>query len=116
MLMASSSAGLWSERTRWGAAVSSPLVTMLLTITLCNVGVLPAASPAYDTVNQVNHEPRCLFVFYCPRPILFLDVGSPRAGFAADDTGFEPCCLVFHSLASRQVFRSVLWENENCLA
>lgn len=54
VLMASSSAGLWSERTRWGAAVSSPLVTMLLTITLCNVGVLPAASPAYDTVNQVR--------------------------------------------------------------
>ncbi|CAN0418656.1 unnamed protein product, partial [Ectocarpus sp. 12 AP-2014] len=53
VLMASSSAGLWSERTRWGAAVSSPLVTMLLTITLCNVGVIPAASPAYDTVNQV---------------------------------------------------------------
>eukprot|EP00752_Nemacystus_decipiens_P009465 g8463.t1 len=53
ILMASSSAGLWSERTRWGAAVSSPLVTMLLTITLCNVGVLPASSPAYDTVNQI---------------------------------------------------------------
>ncbi|CBN76833.1 conserved unknown protein [Ectocarpus siliculosus] len=53
VLIASSSAGLWSERTRWGAAVSSPLVTMLLTITLCNVGVIPAASPAYDTVNQV---------------------------------------------------------------
>ncbi|CAM9772691.1 unnamed protein product, partial [Ectocarpus sp. 13 AM-2016] len=53
VLMASSSAGLWSERTRWGAAVSSPLVTMLLTITLCNVGVIPATSPAYDTVNQV---------------------------------------------------------------
>ncbi|CAN0341262.1 unnamed protein product [Laminaria digitata] len=51
--MASSSAGLWSERTKWGAAVSSPLVTMLLTITLCNVGVLPAASLAYDTVNKV---------------------------------------------------------------
>ncbi len=54
VLMASSSAGLWSERTRWGAAVSSPLVTMLLTITLCNVGVIPASSPAYDTVNQVR--------------------------------------------------------------
>lgn len=54
--MASSSAGLWSERTRWGAAVSSPLVTMLLTITLCNVGVIPASSPAYDTVNQVRRE------------------------------------------------------------
>eukprot|EP00904_Undaria_pinnatifida_P012565 jgi/Undpi1/8439/HiC_scaffold_25.g10907.m1 len=37
----------------WGAAVSSPLVTMLLTITLCNVGFLPAASPVYDTVNKV---------------------------------------------------------------
>lgn len=58
MLMASSSAGLWSERTRWGAAVSSPLVTMLLTISLCNVGVLPPASPAYDTVNQVKGEDR----------------------------------------------------------
>ena len=53
VLLASSSAGLWSERTKWGAAVSSPLVTMLLTITLCNVGVLPAASPVYNTINQV---------------------------------------------------------------
>lgn len=52
--MASTSAGLWSERTKWGAALSSPLVTMLLTITLCNVGVLPATSPVYTTVNQVG--------------------------------------------------------------
>lgn len=53
VLMASSAAGLWSERTQWGAAVSSPLVTMLLTITLCNVGLLPASSPVYTTINQV---------------------------------------------------------------
>lgn len=54
VLMASSAAGLWSERTQWGAAVSSPLVTMLLTITLCNVGLLPASSPVYTTINQVG--------------------------------------------------------------
>lgn len=72
VLLASSSAGLWSERTNWGAAVSSPLVTMLLTITLCNVGVLPAASPVYNTINQVCSGMcicGCMCMLACRRPV-----------------------------------------------
>jgi Protein of unknown function (DUF819) len=53
VLMGAASAGLWSERTNWGAALSSPLVTMLITISLCNLGILPAASPVYNTVNKI---------------------------------------------------------------
>ncbi|KAG5177678.1 hypothetical protein JKP88DRAFT_270683 [Tribonema minus] len=51
-LMWASSFGLWSENTKWGAALSSPLVTMLITITACNIGVLPTASPVYTCVNK----------------------------------------------------------------
>ncbi|CAN0353590.1 unnamed protein product, partial [Discosporangium mesarthrocarpum] len=53
VLMFASSLGLWSERTQWGAALSSPLVTMLLTLSLCNLGLMPPASPVYDVVNKV---------------------------------------------------------------
>jgi Protein of unknown function (DUF819) len=53
VLMGAASAGLWSEKTNWGAALSSPLVTMLITISLCNLGILPAASPVYNTVNKM---------------------------------------------------------------
>ncbi len=42
--------GLWSERYAWGAAVSGAVVTMLTTVILSNVGVLPPASPVYDLV------------------------------------------------------------------
>lgn len=105
MLMASSSAGLWSERTRWGAAVSSPLVTMLLTITLCNVGVLPPASPAYDTVNQVKADPTAVHASFFFRVLPFktpccFRMPGPRARvFAADAVGVDsPVCFPFASV------------------
>ena len=50
LLSLSSTAGLAAESTRIGAALSSPLVTMFITLFLCNTNLLPAASPVYDVV------------------------------------------------------------------
>lgn len=50
ILVAAAFLGLWSERYAWGAAVSGAVVTMLTTVILSNVGVLPPASPVYDLV------------------------------------------------------------------
>ena len=50
ILAAAAFVGLWSERYAWGAAVSGAVVTMLTTVILSNVGVLPSASPVYDFV------------------------------------------------------------------
>ena len=50
-LLAASSAGLWAERTRVGAALSAPIVTMGLSLALANIGALPPASSAYRAIN-----------------------------------------------------------------
>lgn len=50
MLSLASTAGLAAEKTRIGAALSSPLVTMFLTLFFCNTNLLPVASPVYDVV------------------------------------------------------------------
>jgi hypothetical protein len=38
---------------RAGSALSSPLLTMAAGLLACNLGLLPAVSPAYDTVNRL---------------------------------------------------------------
>lgn len=50
ILVAAAFVGFWSERYAWGAALSGAVVTMLTTVVLSNVGVLPSASPVYDLV------------------------------------------------------------------
>ena len=50
ILVAAAFVGLWSERYAWGAALSGAVVTMLTTVVLSNVGVLPSAAPVYDLV------------------------------------------------------------------
>lgn len=50
ILVAAAFVGLWSERYAWGAALSGAVVTMLITVVLSNVGVLPSAAPVYDLV------------------------------------------------------------------
>ena len=47
-----STLGLASEWTRIGRSLSSPLVTMLGAMILCNIGVLPLASSQYQTVTK----------------------------------------------------------------
>uniref|UniRef100_A0A7S3XZE0 Membrane protein YjcL n=2 Tax=Heterosigma akashiwo TaxID=2829 RepID=A0A7S3XZE0_HETAK len=51
-LMGSATFGLWSERTKLGATLSSPLVTMAVTILMCNLGLLPSHNAAYDVINK----------------------------------------------------------------
>ena len=53
LLAATSSAGIVLENTKIGAMLSSPLVTMGLSLILCNIGVLPSSSPVYSTVMKV---------------------------------------------------------------
>ena len=50
ILVAAAFVGLWSERYAWGAALSGAVVTMLTTVVLSNVGILPSAAPVYDLV------------------------------------------------------------------
>lgn len=45
MLLLASTAGVAAERTRLGAALSSPLITMGVALIACNIGLLPAAAP-----------------------------------------------------------------------
>ncbi|GAQ88782.1 hypothetical protein KFL_004590040 [Klebsormidium nitens] len=51
-LLAAGAAGLWSEKTTLGQALSGPLVSTLIGLALSNLGVLPAAAPAYAVVNK----------------------------------------------------------------
>ena len=50
ILVTAAFVGLWSERYAWGAALSGAVVTMLTTVVLSNVGILPSAAPVYDLV------------------------------------------------------------------
>lgn len=50
ILLAAAFVGLWSERHAWGAKLSGAIVTMLTTVLLSNVGILPFAAPIYDLV------------------------------------------------------------------
>lgn len=50
VLLAAAAAGLWAEGTRPGARLSGAVVTLLCSFGLANLGVIPAASPVYDTV------------------------------------------------------------------
>ena len=49
VLLAASSLGMAMERrTRWGKALSANLVTMLASLVLANVGVIPFSSPVCE--------------------------------------------------------------------
>ena len=49
-LATSSSVGILLEKTKVGAALSANLITMAITLILCNVGVMPISSNVYNTV------------------------------------------------------------------
>ena len=42
--------GFWSQKTRIGARLSAAVVTMLITFTLSNLGVIPTTSPVYSQI------------------------------------------------------------------
>lgn len=50
MLLGVAAVGLWAERTRLGGRLSAMVVALLSTMLLSNLGVIPAAAPAYDAV------------------------------------------------------------------
>jgi hypothetical protein len=53
VLSIASSLGIYLEKTKIGAMLSSPLVTMGITLALCNLGILPSTSPVYSIVHKV---------------------------------------------------------------
>lgn len=52
VLLAASAGGIRAEKTAFGAALSSPLVTMFGTLLLVNAGVLPSSAPIYSSINS----------------------------------------------------------------
>ena len=65
LLATSSSLGIVLEKTKIGAMLSANLVTMGLSLFMCNVGILPASSTVYSTITK----------FFVPLavPLLLLD-------------------------------------------
>lgn len=53
VLLGAAAGGLVANRTRVGAALSPPIVTTLATLALANLGLLPAAHPAYVLATKV---------------------------------------------------------------
>lgn len=53
VLFGAAAAGLVANRTSVGKALSPPIVTTLITLTLANVGLLPAAHPSYLVASKV---------------------------------------------------------------
>eukprot|EP00960_Hanusia_phi_P029343 747901-Hanusia_phi.AAC.2 len=51
-MLACACLGLRAEKTRVGAALSSPLVTMFVSLILVNCGILPTSAPAYNVINK----------------------------------------------------------------
>lgn len=52
LLLSSATAGIISQSTRWGKALSAPVVTTLLTLVLSNILPLPTSHPVYSLVNS----------------------------------------------------------------
>jgi len=50
VLLAAAAFGLWAERTRWGRKLSAVVISILTTLALSNLGIIPLSAPAYDTV------------------------------------------------------------------
>lgn len=45
--------GYTAERTKWGAALSAPLIILLLSFAIGNLGVLPSSAPIYGVVQGI---------------------------------------------------------------
>lgn len=52
LIIATALCGLIAEKTPVGAALSASLVTMCLSLILCNFGILPTQSPIYTMINK----------------------------------------------------------------
>mmetsp|Transcript_1465 Transcript_1465/g.4429 ORF Transcript_1465/g.4429 Transcript_1465/m.4429 type:complete len:433 (+) Transcript_1465:87-1385(+) len=51
-VFSASTAGVVLEKTKVGGHVSAPLITMLITVILSNLRVIPMTSPVYDVINK----------------------------------------------------------------
>ena len=82
VLLSTATAGLMAERTKLGAALSSPLVTMLMTLALCNLGVIPFDAPLYSSVNR--------FLVPMAVPLLLFGADLRRRGLPSPPSPSSP--------------------------
>ncbi|MBN1301467.1 MAG: DUF819 family protein [Melioribacteraceae bacterium] len=50
ILIAAAAFGLWAEKTKWGSKLSAVVISILVTLILTNLNVVPSSAPAYDIV------------------------------------------------------------------
>lgn len=50
VLLTISALGFWADTTAWGRRVSGVIIAIIIALVLANIGVIPKAAPAYDTV------------------------------------------------------------------
>lgn len=104
LLAASSSLGIVLENTKIGAMLSSPLVTMGLSLLLCNVGVLPSSSPVYSTVLKVCQSHSIIHILNQVTVLTFTITSTVRC----------LCRLLFPSFYWMLTCRSVSRAQEHC--
>ena len=69
-LSIAASSGIILEKTKLGSILSSPLLTMAITLILCNFGIIPSSHPIYDVVIK--------FLVPIAVPLLLLDADLKR--------------------------------------
>ncbi len=50
VLISSAAFGLWAEKTKWGSKLSAVVISILATLVLTNLSIIPSGAPSYDIV------------------------------------------------------------------
>lgn len=100
LLVIAGAAGLWAERTRWGAKVSAVVVTMGLAFTLSNLSIIPSKAPLYDTTwTYLVPLAIPLLLFRADLRRILKEAGATLAAFAIGGVGtLLGAVLAFHAV------------------
>ncbi len=98
VLMVAGAAGLWAEKTRWGARVSAVVVTMGASFLLSNLSVIPSAAKVYDaTWTYLVPLAIPLLLFRADLRRILREAGATLAAFAIGGVGtLLGTVLAFH--------------------
>lgn len=50
VLLSAALFGIWGEKTRWGASVSGAVITIITTLILSNLRIIPVTAPTYEVI------------------------------------------------------------------
>lgn len=50
ILISAAAFGLWAEKTKWGSKLSAVVISILVTLILTNLSIIPSSAPSYDIV------------------------------------------------------------------